>query len=227
MPTSTTKLSVTSPTASRCRPRALLETDGSKRTATSSSSAGLVPEKGCHTLIEAFRGVETNKKLVIAGAHSHSEGYAESLKRLAAGDPRIVFAGEVHGEEKDSIYRNAYLFVLPSSIEGMALVLLEAMSYGRCCLCSNIPENMEVIRQAERDANGTRSDGSAHEHGFSFAVGNVADLKNRLSALLNDSVGVQAAGARAFDLVSTKFDWQTIADQHLALYGELANPSRG
>ena len=51
----------------------------------------LVPEKGCHTLIEAYRGLQTNKKLVIVGPPSHSEDYAASLRKLAEGDDRIVF----------------------------------------------------------------------------------------------------------------------------------------
>ena len=44
----------------------------------------------------------------------------------------------------EELYSNAYCFVLPSDIEGMALGLLEAMSYGNCCIASNIPENTEV-----------------------------------------------------------------------------------
>ena len=67
---------------------------------------------------------------------------------MAQGDDRILFAGALFGAQKDAIYRGAYLFVLPSTIEGMALVLLEAMSYGKGCLCSDIDENMEVADPA-------------------------------------------------------------------------------
>ena len=43
------------------------------------------------------------------------------------------------------LYSNAYIYTLPSDLEGMPLSLLEAMSYGNCCLVSDIPECAEVV----------------------------------------------------------------------------------
>lgn len=37
------------------------------------------------------------------------------------------------------------MYVLPSDVEGMPLSLLEAMSYGNCCLVSDIKEITEVV----------------------------------------------------------------------------------
>ena len=45
----------------------------------------------------------------------------------------------------DELYSNAYIYTLPSDLEGMPLSLLEAMSYGNCCLVSDIPECAEVV----------------------------------------------------------------------------------
>lgn len=45
----------------------------------------------------------------------------------------------------DELYSNAYVYTLPSDLEGMPLSLLEAMSYGNCCLVSDIPECTEVV----------------------------------------------------------------------------------
>lgn len=45
----------------------------------------------------------------------------------------------------DELYSNAYIYTLPSDLEGMPLSLLEAMSYGNCCLVSDIPECVEVV----------------------------------------------------------------------------------
>lgn len=123
--------------------------------------ARIVPEKGLHYLIDAYRQLDTEKKLVIAGGCSHSQEYMDEIRRICATDHRIVLTGFVQGRELEELYSNAWLFVLPSDIEGMAISLLEAMSYGNCCLVSDIPENTEVIQQC----------------GYTFRKSDTADLR--------------------------------------------------
>ena len=94
----------------------------------------LVPEKGIRYLVEAFKNVKTDKKLVIAGGSSDTDSFMEELKELAKGDDRILFTGFVQGAMLEELYSNAYIYTLPSDLEGMPLSLLEAMSYGNCCL---------------------------------------------------------------------------------------------
>ena len=55
---------------------------------------------------------------------------------MAKDDDRIIFTGFVQGQLLDELYSNAYIYTLPSDLEGMPLSLLEAMSYGNCCLVS-------------------------------------------------------------------------------------------
>jgi glycosyltransferase involved in cell wall biosynthesis len=172
----------------------------------------LVPEKGCHTLIQAFRALDTQKKLVIVGAQSHSAEYADSLRRLAEGDDRIVFTGPLYDVDKDTIYRGAYFFVLPSTIEGMALVLLEAMSFGKCCLCSDIDENLELI--SPQHSSSTTED----PYGVRFVSGDVPNLTERMASLLRDPAAVQAVGQRAYQRVATEFNWGRIAEQYLSVF---------
>lgn len=105
----------------------------------------LVPEKGISYLIKAFKNVTTDKKLVIAGGSSDSDNFVSKLKILAKDDSRIIFTGFVQGQILEELYSNAYIYTLPSNLEGMPLSLLEAMSYGNCCLVSDIPECVEVV----------------------------------------------------------------------------------
>lgn len=105
----------------------------------------LVPEKGIRYLFEAFKNVKTDKKLVIAGGSSDTDSFMTELKELAKDDNRILFTGFVQGAMLDELYSNAYIYTLPSDLEGMPLSLLEAMSYGNCCLVSDIPECAEVV----------------------------------------------------------------------------------
>ena len=109
----------------------------------------LVPEKGIRYLVEAFKNVKTDKKLVIAGGSSDTDSFMEELKELAKGDDRILFTGFVQGAMLDELYSNAYIYTLPSDLEGMPLSLLEAMSYGNCCLVSDIPECAEVVEDKD------------------------------------------------------------------------------
>src|SRR5262249_15605982 len=102
----------------------------------------LVPEKGVHFLCEAFSQIQTDMKLALVGGLSFSQGYVELLKRYES--DRVRLLDYVFGEGLEELWSNAYLVVQPSTIEGFSIALLEALSYGRCVLLSDIPENLEV-----------------------------------------------------------------------------------
>ena len=162
----------------------------------------LVPEKEIHTLISAFRELETEKKLVIAGASSDTDGYVKTLKALAAGDSRILFTGFAQGRHLAALFGNAYLYILPSRVEGMPMSLLEAMSYGNCCLVSDIPELAEVVE----------------DRGVTFPCGDVPALRAALEALLENPEVVSRYKAAAADFVCGKYDWNEIVEKTLELY---------
>lgn len=162
----------------------------------------LVPEKGIHYLIEAFRQVKTDKKLVIAGGASDTDEYVRRLRRLAEGDSRILFSGFVQGRDLEELYSNAYVYVLPSDVEGMPLSLLEAMSYGNCCLVSDIPECAEVIE----------------DRGVSFPKGNVDRLRIALQELCDDPARVEGYQKEAGAFICGKYDWDRVVKETLELY---------
>lgn len=162
----------------------------------------LVPEKEIHILISVFRALDTEKKLVIAGASSDTDGYVESLKVLAAGDERILFTGFAEGRLLAELYSNAFLYILPSRVEGMPMSLLEAMSYGNCCLVSDIPELTEVVE----------------DRGVTFPCGDSRALRDALESLLNDPDTVARYKAAAADFVCGKYNWDKILEKTLELY---------
>ena len=57
---------------------------------------------------------------MIAGATSDTDGYVKMLKEMAGDDPNIIFTGFVSGKLLEEIYSNAYVYVLPSKLEGNA-----------------------------------------------------------------------------------------------------------
>ena len=162
----------------------------------------LVPEKGIHYLINAFRMVRTKKKLVIAGGASDTDEYVKRLQASAGEDDRIIFTGFVQGQLLEELYSNAYAYVLPSDVEGMPLSLLEAMSYGNCCLVSDIAECMEVV--------GT--------HALCFDKGNVDDLRKQLQMLCDDPDLVQQFRGSVQSYICERFNWDDVTKQTLELY---------
>ena len=57
----------------------------------------------------------------------------------------MIFTGAVYGTDKNTLLRNCFAFCIPSTIEGLAITLLEAMSYARLCIASDIPANREGL----------------------------------------------------------------------------------
>lgn len=161
----------------------------------------IVPEKGIHYLIDAYSQIDTQMPLVIAGGSSHSQEYFEELKQKAQGK-NIIFTDFVQGRELEELYSNAYVYVLPSDLEGMPISLLEAMSYGNCCLTSDIPECTEVCG----------------DKAVCFEKGNTASLKKQLELLLKNRDIVNGYKAEASQFICNKYNWQDVCRQTLSLY---------
>ena len=105
----------------------------------------IVEEKRHLDLIRAFARLDDPAlKLVIAGTADHAGRYQRAVEAAAATTPGVVMAGFQRGEALSQLYRHAGLFVLPSSHEGMPMVLLEALSYGAPCLASDIDANLAL-----------------------------------------------------------------------------------
>ncbi|WP_027182966.1 glycosyltransferase family 4 protein [Desulfovibrio inopinatus] len=168
----------------------------------------LVPEKGAHYLIEAFKTIPTNKALLIAGDACHMDGYAEYLRTLAGNDERIIFTGPLYGEEKDEAFSNAACFVLPSDLEGMPIVFLEALSYATPVLASNIDACTSVI---------TAHGGDTLAPCRFFEASNTMSLAQTLSDILDDNER-RSMGERGQNFALNTFNWETITRQTLSVY---------
>jgi glycosyltransferase involved in cell wall biosynthesis len=160
-----------------------------------------VPEKGLHNLIDAFKLLRGDHKLVIAGDADHETDYSRKLKQMIAANPRIIHTGYITGEKLNQVFTHARLFVLPSFHEGLPIALLEAMGYGLPVLVSDIPANLEVDLPAERY----------------FKCGNEDDLRGKMVSLLE--AGLSEAERRDMRLrVAEKYNWLKIAEQTVEVY---------
>ena len=161
----------------------------------------LVPEKGIHTLLAAWKQVKTKKHLVIAGDSSGTDDYVRQLKTMAG--ERVLFPGFAEGRLLEDLYSHACVYVLPSTLEGMPVGLLEAMSYGNCCLVSDIPECRETAEDAA----------------VYFPAGDADALAERLQELLEDPQKRQVYREKT-GTVCRKYNWAEIVERTLRCYYE-------
>jgi len=162
----------------------------------------LVPEKGPHYLIEAYQLLHTDKKLVIAGESSDTGEYVRGLYKQAGENKNIIFTGFVQGKLMDELYSNAYLYCLPSDLEGMPLTLLEAMSYGNCCLVSDIGECVDV----------------AGDYAVNFSAGSMSDLREKLQYLSDNPEKAAEYRKKSADYICSKYNWNETLQDTLGLY---------
>ena len=162
--------------------------------------ARIVPEKRLDLLIEAFKKTNTNKKLVIAGGASHTNDFMQKIEKIAKQDERIIMTGFVQGEELEELFSNAYLYCLPSDVEGMPISLMEAMSYGRNCLISDIEENVQVCG----------------EYGVTFKKSNLDDLTNKLNLCLNGKSRFEENAISNYIL--NRYNWDDVVEKTEKLY---------
>jgi glycosyltransferase involved in cell wall biosynthesis len=169
----------------------------------------LVPEKRVHDLLEAYAQVSGDLPLIIAGGSSYSDDYVAKLKSLGGRDSRVSFLGSIFGDAKDELLANCLLFCQPSELEGLPIALLEAMSFGRCPVVSDLEVHREVVGAAGEPA------------AYVFRCGDVPGLRATLEEALSHVDDVRRRGATARAIVSRYYDWDAIASEHERLYANL------
>lgn len=173
--------------------------------------ARITPEKGLDYLIDAFKQLETDKKLVIAGSITPETEYVHSVLEKAKDCENIIFTDFVSGKTLAELFSNCFVYVLPSDIEGMPMSLLEAVGYDARVIVSDIPENTVCLEG----------------YGNSFLHGNVDSLKEILEHCLSNEelkqqdfkadCSIQQTQQKRAEL-KEKYDWDNITNQTLEIY---------
>jgi glycosyltransferase involved in cell wall biosynthesis len=169
----------------------------------------LVPHKGAHTLIDAWKlarekepGLLRDIKLAIVGGSAFTDKYVEQLHEQARGDNSIVFTDYQRGDVLKALFAGAKFIVHPSTSEGLPIAILEAMSFGKAVIASDIPENMEVIA----------------DYGIPFSTGNVSELSDKIIELVKDEYHAASLGHAAREFVESDYNWDDIARETQEIY---------
>ncbi len=171
----------------------------------------LVRHKGLHFLIEAYKQLKTDKKLVIVGGAEYTDEYVKELHDMAANNSNIIFTDKQGGEALSALFAHAHIFVQPSQSEGLSIALLEALSYNQAILASDIPENTEVLGDL----------------GLTFKQGDSQDLAKKLEFLLSHPEIVKQYKQVGRQHVQTHYNWDIIVQETLAAYKRVVRQPRG
>jgi glycosyltransferase involved in cell wall biosynthesis len=164
----------------------------------------LEPENNAAMVIESFKGVKTDLKLVIVGDAPYADEYKKHLTTLAADNPRIIFTGFVFGEAYKAFQQNAYAYVHATEVGGTHPALIEAMGYGNCVLTLATPENMEVVGDA------------------ALAYIDAEDLLEKLRSIVTDEERVKEFRKKAQERIRAEYSWDSITDRYEELFKRMA-----
>lgn len=171
-------------------------------------AATLYREKGYLDLIEAFAMIAPKYpdwKLVLAGNGSQEQGLGKAVQ-LRVGN-RVEFIGWVRGEEKDRVFRSSSIFCLPSYAEGFPMAVLDAWAYGLPVVTTPVGGVPDIVVDGE--------------NGLLFTPGNVRELAEKLSLLIEKEDLRSKIGKESLRLASTVFNANTIANQLANIYREI------
>lgn len=160
----------------------------------------LQPRKNLVRLIESFDLLEDKSlQLIIVGKKGwlFDEIFAR-VKELKL-ESRVIFTGFVPDEDLITFYTGAKLLVLVSLYEGFGLPALEAMSYGKPVVVSNVSSLPEIVGEAGIlvDPNDSAS--------IALGIAKVLSMTDLDYNKLSDLSKLQA----------NKFNWETTAKETL------------
>lgn len=165
------------------------------------------PTKGLHHLLDAVAALRLEVPLlVVGGFEGHNQDYSEKLLARCRANPRLVLIPRLLAQpELFELLAGAKLFVFPSEIEAMSMMLLEVISCGVPVLASDIAENVEVV---------------GADYPWLFRNADAAHLAEKLAQFLRAGPGPEIAALR--ERCARDFNWTAIGARYLALYRRLA-----
>lgn len=169
-------------------------------------------KKGLDRLIPALNRVP-DIRLIIAG--NDEENYRLKLDKLIGKnglDDRVVFCGPVYGSDKNALFRNARVFVLPSYSENFGISVLEAMAAG--CPVAVTPEvgASEIVKESEAGV---------------VIKGDPTNLGRELLKLLSDAELLNKMGGRGKRTVVEKYAWDAFAQTMENAYRDVQREKAG
>lgn len=167
----------------------------------------IIPNKGCHVFLKALINLNYKGQVKIIGDLDQMPMYKKELKCLAEKIENIEFIGLIKDKKVLNQYiSSAKIFVYPSEIESMSMMMLETASFKTPLICCNIPENKDVFND---------------EQLLYFQTGNAEDLAAKIKWALDNYSLMQEKAEKAYLKIKTDYQWSEIAIQYDRSYAAL------
>lgn len=121
---------------------------------------------------------------------------------------RVVYRGWLDKKERENIFSQVALNILPSYHEGLPMTILETMAYGIPNISTKVAAIPEVVDS---------------ENGVLICSGEVDRLANAIFTLMCNPKMREEKSCRAFDTIKTKFSLTRHLEEILSIYYELEN----
>lgn len=171
--------------------------------------AGTINErKGYSDLIQAFAKIATKYpdwKVVFAGNGEVEEG--EQLAGQLGISGQVEFAGWVSGEKKDTLFRRASIFCLPSYAEGFPMAVLDAWAYGLPVVTTPVGGIPDVAKDGENM--------------LLFSPGDIDRLAENIDKLISDKELRCRISNASKEFAKGKFNINTINKQLGEIYASI------
>jgi glycosyltransferase involved in cell wall biosynthesis len=162
-----------------------------------------IPDKGLHYLIPAFNSANTQKKLVLVGGSPNPTSYEGTIKSSIS--QSILMPGYIYGDDVNTLIGNCYCYIQPSDVEGLSPVILQVMGFGRPIICSDISENMYVVKDT----------------GIPFKKSDIHDLSEKIQFAEDNPEQIGALGELSQSRAQQYFSWDAVTDDHIEIFKNL------
>jgi glycosyltransferase involved in cell wall biosynthesis len=166
----------------------------------------IIKTKGCDILLKALHKIKFEGKLLIAGDINQMPKHKAELEELSKGLD-IEFLGIIKDKDKLlSFLKHARLFIFPSTMEAMSIMLLEGASVKTPVVCSDIQENIDIFNDNEM---------------LFFKSGNYHDLAEKIHWALHHPKEMRRKANNAYSKLTNDYNWKGISVKYSELYSEL------
>ena len=163
-----------------------------------------VPDNSCELILEAYRGLDTDKVLFFGGGDPNDSEYAQALRRYE--DSRIRFPGPIYDpDEVRELHHGCYALIHGNQPGGTSLGLLKALGYGTCVLTLNTPDNAYVVKDA----------------GITYEL-SVEDLRNKMRYVLDHPEVVQELRRKAIERIREEYLWDVVVTHYEEVLRDIA-----
>ena len=174
----------------------------------------LIKRKGVFDLIEGINYLNNtnrlgNIKFIIAGTGEEEAELKKKCKEYNL-ENHIEFLGWISGHQKEALYINCQMLVLPSYNEGLPMSILEAISYGMPVVSTNVGDIPSAVRN--------------EVNGYLFEPGNIKEMADAVYKISSQSTLYNALSRASKKMAETKFSdkdyFINIANLYLDLAGK-------